>query len=423
MAEIVHTLRASERFEGTVSGVDRLARSLVFDRLGRLDHGTLTVVLPDGEVRRFGSGPGRATLEVHSPRFFSRLAAAADVGAGESYMEGEWSTPDLVALTRLFLDNEALFAAHPLLGAVKRAADRVLHLLRRNTRLGARRNIAAHYDLSNQLYALFLDPSMTYSSAYFESPDDSLHVAQLRKYRVLAHKVGLGPGDHVLEIGCGWGGFAEFAAGELGCRVTGLTLSEEQAAFARERLQRAGLDHLTEIRLEDYRDTVGSFDAIVSIEMLEAVGHEYLNEYFAACERLLAPTGRAAVQVITMPDQLYAAYRRGTDFIRRHIFPGGHLPSLQAMQNAAARSSRLVVQDVENIAASYAETLRRWRAAFMDRLEAVRALGFDHRFCRMWEFYLATCEAAFAHGKLATLQLVLARPGAGAVTSLSTPRS
>jgi cyclopropane-fatty-acyl-phospholipid synthase len=357
-------------------------------------------------------------LHVHDPAFFRRLVSASDVGAGESYMAGEWSTPDLVTLTRLFLNNEDLFAPHPLVGAVKRLGDRILHAARGNSLRRAPRNIAAHYDLSNELYSLFLDSTMTYSSAYFLSPEDTLHQAQGNKFRTLAEKAGVVEGDHVLEIGCGWGGFAEFAAREYGCRVTGLTLSNAQADSARRRVRHAGLEHLVEIRVQDYRDVRGVYDAVVSIEMLEAVGHEYLGDFFAACDRLLKEDGRAAVQVITLPDQLYESYRRGSDFIRRHIFPGGHLPSLQAMQNAIARHTTLVVQGVENVAAHYAETLRRWRSNFMSRIAEVQELGFDSRFCRMWEFYLASCEAGFAHGKLGTLQIALARPGKGAAREL-----
>jgi cyclopropane-fatty-acyl-phospholipid synthase len=255
---------------------------------------------------------------------------------------------------------------------------------------------------------------MTYSSAVFRSTGDTLEEAQIRKYRSLAEKAGLAEGGQVLEIGCGWGGFARFAAATYGCRVTGLTLSEAQAEVARQRVREAGLEHLVDIRIQDYRKVDGRFDAIVSIEMLEAVGHAYLGEFFAACERLLDEGGRAAIQVITIDDQSYEAYRRRSDFIRKHIFPGGHLPSLQAMQNAIAKHSAFVIQDVENIAVHYAETLRRWRHTFMNRLPEVMELGFDPRFIRMWEFYLATCEASFGHGKLGTLQLALARPGRAA---------
>jgi cyclopropane-fatty-acyl-phospholipid synthase len=352
-----------------------------------------------------------AEVTVHSWRFFGRLLRSGDVGAGEAYVEGEWSSPDPVAAARLFLANETELSPSPVLGALGRLRDRILHITRSNTRSQARRNIHAHYDLSNEFYSLFLDSSMTYSSAVFDHPDESLSHAQRLKYRMIAAKAGLRQGDHVLEIGCGWGGFAEYAAGELGCRVTGITLSAEQARFARDRMHRLGLDDRVRILQTDYRDVKGTFDAIVSIEMLEAVGHRYLDSYFAACDRLLRPSGRLVIQVITIPDQLYDRYRRGMDWIRKYIFPGGHLPSLGAIQGAIGRETSFVVEHLEDIGRHYATTLRRWRVRFWRRIDEVRALGFDDRFARMWSFYLATCEAAFADRKLGTLQLVLSRSG------------
>ncbi len=410
MTEIVTTLDAPRR---SPTLAQRAAFGAVRARFERLERGVLWLRLPDGELRVFGDDPTgpAAMLAVHDWRLFTRLVLGGDTGAGESFMDGDWSSPDLVALVRLFLANESALELRGFSGGLHRLADRALHLTRRNSRRGAKRNIRAHYDLGNEFYRLFLDPSMTYSAAVFPSEEASLEAAQREKYRRLADRAAVRPGDHVLEIGCGWGGFAEYAAGELGCRVTGITLSLEQAAFARERMARAGLDERVEIRVVDYRDLGGRFDAIVSIEMLEAVGHEWLGEYFATCDRLLAPGGRAAIQVITIPDQIYDRYRRSSDWIRKHIFPGGHLPSLGAMQRAIADRSSFVVEQVENLGLHYAETLRRWRLAFMRRLDEVQALGFDERFVRMWDFYLGSCEAAFAHRKLGNLQLVLARPG------------
>jgi cyclopropane-fatty-acyl-phospholipid synthase len=328
-------------------------------------------------------------------------------------VDGWWTSPDPVALVRLFIANEATLDRPSLAGALQRLALRATHLARSNTRRQARRNIAAHYDLSNDLYALFLDPTMTYSSAVFEDPASPLEEAQLHKYRRIAAAAGVDTGSHVLEIGCGWGGFALVAAGELGCRVTGITLSGAQAELARERVARAGLDHRVDIQVVDYRDVVGQFDAVVSIEMLEAVGHRYLGRFFAQCDRLLRPGGRAAVQTITIPDQQYGRYRRSVDWIRASVFPGGHLPSLGAIQGAVARSSRLAVDQVVNIGLHYAETLRRWRLRFSARLPELAALGFDDRFARLWTFYLASCEAAFAERKIGVLQLTLCRPGEG----------
>ena len=389
-----------------------LAARVVFAGFSRLREGRLTIHLPDGSSRSFGAtDSAHAEMTIHRWRFFSRLVRGADVGAGESYVDGDWSTPDLVALSSFFLANEDALAPPRLVGALSRVRDRLLHLARNNRRLQARRNIRAHYDLSNDLYRLFLDPSMTYSAALFGRPGISLEEAQKAKYERLARWAGIRKGDRVLEIGSGWGGFAEYAAGELGCSITGVTLSEEQAEFARDRMRTLGLSSLVDIRLTDYRDVQGSFDAIVSIEMLEAVGHRYLDSFFAVCDRVLRPGGRVALQTITIPDQVYDRYRRGTDWIRKYIFPGGHLPSLGAVQASMARSSALVVDRLDNIGDHYATTLRHWRRRFWIKIDAVRELGFDEEFVRMWDFYLATCEAAFRRHHIGNIQLQLSRAG------------
>ncbi len=389
-----------------------LAAKIVFAGFSRLREGRLTVHLPDGSTRSFGTtDSAHAEMTIHQWRFFSRLLRGADVGAGESYVDGDWSTPDLVALSSFFLANEDVLAPPRLVGLLSRIRDRLLHLARNNRRFQARRNIRAHYDLSNDLYRLFLDPSMTYSAALFDRPGMSLEAAQKAKYQRLARWAGIREGDRVLEIGCGWGGFAEYAAGELGCSITGVTLSEEQAEFARDRMRTLGLSSLVDIRLTDYRDVQGSFDAIVSIEMLEAVGHRYLDSFFAVCDRVLLPGGRVALQTITIPDQVYDRYRRGNDWIRKYIFPGGHLPSLGAVQASMARSSALVVDRLDNIGDHYATTLRHWRRRFWIKIDSVRELGFDEEFVRMWDFYLATCEAAFRRHHIGNIQLQLSRAG------------
>jgi cyclopropane-fatty-acyl-phospholipid synthase len=394
-----------------------LAARIVLGRLQRIRRGHLSVRLPDGSHHTFTGGDGGATevveLDIHRWRFFSRLLRRADVGAGESFVDGDWSSSNLVGLTCLFLANESEIAPPSVFGSIGRLRDRLAHLLRSNTRTQARRNIHAHYDLSNQLYALFLDPSMTYSSALFDHPGLDLEAAQRRKYQRLAAWAGLQPGHDVLEIGCGWGGFAEYAAGELGCRVTGVTLSEEQASFARRRMIDAGLEDRVQIRVVDYRDVCGEFHAVISIEMLEAVGHRFLDGFFATCDRVLRPGGRMALQTITIPDQIYDRYRRGTDWIRAYIFPGGHLPSLGAIQGSLARRTGLVIDRLDNMADHYATTLKLWRTRFWSQEEQVRALGFDDRFMRMWDFYMATCEAAFRDQQIGALQLSLARSGRG----------
>jgi cyclopropane-fatty-acyl-phospholipid synthase len=402
-----------ELVRAAVPKAPNLAARIVLRRLARLRAGRLTVRLPNGTVARFGNPDATPSAEitVHNWRFFGRLLRSSDVGAGEAYVDGDWGSPDPVATARLFIANEAELGPSPLLGALGRLRDRLLHLARSNRRTQARRNIHAHYDLSNEFYSQFLDRSMTYSAAVFDHPDESLFHAQRLKYRTIAAKAGLRAGDHVLEIGCGWGGFAEYAAAELGCRVTGITLSSAQARYARDRMRESGLEDRVEILETDYRDVQGTFDAVVSIEMLEAVGHRYLDSYFSACDRLLRPGGRLVIQVITIPDQLYEGYRRSMDWIRKYIFPGGHLPSLGAIQSSIARHTPFIIDRVEDIGIHYAATLRRWRARFWKRIDEIRRLGFDDRLIRTWDFYLAICEAAFAERKLGTLQLVLSRSG------------
>jgi cyclopropane-fatty-acyl-phospholipid synthase len=399
------------------TAAERRALHAVTGMLELLQVGALDVRLPDGRRREFGDAASelRTELVVHDWRFFGRLLHGASVGVGESYVAGEWSASDLVSLFRIVIANRRALRRVTPAALLNVAGDKLIHHLRAN-RLGqSKRNIAAHYDLSNALYATFLDDTMTYSAAVFETPTATLEDAQLAKYRRLAEKARIDADCHVLEIGCGWGGFAIFAARTYGCRVTGITLSEEQAALARERVAEAGLEDLVEIRIVDYREVEGRYDRIVSIEMLEAVGHRYLGTYFAIIDRLLAPDGLAAVQVITIPEQRYDSYKRRPDFIQRYIFPGGHLPSLEAMSGTMGKASELYVDDVENIGMHYAETLRRWRERFLDRADEVRELGFDEAFVRMWEFYLAYCEAAFLARYINDLQLVLTRPMNGAL--------
>jgi cyclopropane-fatty-acyl-phospholipid synthase len=374
--------------------------------------GDLELRLPEGRPHRFGApgtGPS-ATVTVESDDLFRRLARRPRLGLGEAYAAGDWRADDLVALfTLLILNIEAARRRPPVatIAALERFWPR---LPARNGLRRAERNIQYHYDIGNELYRLFLDESLTYSCAYFERPEETLEQAQQNKYRRICAKLELGLGDDVLEIGCGWGGFALHAAGERGARVTGLTISREQHELARRRVAEAELEHLVEIRYEDYRRTEGRFAKIASIEMLEAIGHEQYGAFFAACDRLLAPGGLACIQTIAIPDQRYESYRRRTDWIREYIFPGSLLPSLAALTDAMTRSSQLIVHGLEDIGIHYARTLREWRERFFENIQAVRALGYDDRFERIWEFYLAYCEAAFATRSLRDLQLVLTRP-------------
>ncbi len=392
--------------------VQRRAMATIVSMLEQLQVGRLDLVLPDGRRRTFGDRDSalRSSIEVIDWRFFTRLLNGATVGVGEAYMDGQWRSCDLVSLIRIVIANRRAMRVLTPAALLNVLGDRLLHSVRDN-RLGrAQRNIAAHYDLSNELYERFLDATMTYSAAVFEHPQQSLEEAQEHKYRRLAEKARIHGDSHVLEIGCGWGGFASFVARTYGCRITGVTLSEQQAAYARERLAHEGLDHLVDIRLIDYREVEGRFDRIVSIEMLEAVGHRHLGTFFGTVDRLLAPDGLAAIQVITIPEQRYANYRRRPDFIQRYIFPGGHLPSLESMTKAMGRNGELYVESADNIGMHYAETLRRWRERFLSQADEVRSLGFDDRFVRMWEFYLAYCEGAFLARYISDLQLVLTRP-------------
>ena len=329
------------------------------------------------------------------------------MGAGESYMRGDRSCNDLTAAMRVLLRNrQVLDGMETGVARLPAPLRQGLHWAARNTREGSRRNIAAHYDLGNDIFKLFLDPTLMYSSAVFEHPDTTLEQASIAKLDRICRRLALKSSDHVLEIGTGWGGFAMYAAGELGCHVTTITISQAQAELTRERVRAAGLEDRVDVQLRDYRDIDGTYDAIVSIEMLEAVGAEYYEAYFEAVDRALRPGGRFSLQVITFPDVAYESQRRGANWIQTYIFPGGLCPSLAVMERSLHRTN-LLIRAVTDIGPSYARTLRAWRMRFLDQLDAVRAQGYDERFIRMWEYYLALCEAGFATGVTQDQQLVL----------------
>ena len=387
-----------------------IAERILAAWLGGVRAGRLSVEFPSGKRRTFeGAAPGpHALVRIHDLRLVARMAFGGDIGIAESYMAGEWDSPDLMAVLAFGSVNASAVA-----GALGRSwpaavLSRVRHARRTNTRTGSRRNIAAHYDLGNAFFGRWLDETMTYSSALFADPDEPFVEAQRRKYRRLAEVLHLRPGDRVLELGCGWGGFAELAAAEYRCEVVALTVSAEQAAYARERMRRAGLADRVEIRFQDYRDVVGTFDKMASIEMFEAVGEEHWPQFFRAVDRCLAPGGRAAVQVITIADEAFNAYRRNPDFIQRYIFPGGMLPSPSAFQRAAADAGMTVVDDL-GFGPSYAETLRRWNRAFTAAWPQIEPLGFDERFFRMWRYYLFYCEAGFEMGHIDVHQFAMER--------------
>ncbi len=370
------------------------------------------MTLPDGRQRVFGEddSPDKGVIDVRDYRFFPRLVFGGDIGFGESYMAGEWDTPDLTALFTVIIRNRAAVSDGNWLTAMPQLVrERLAHMALENSIIGSRKNIYEHYDLGNDFYALFLDESMTYSCGLFLSAEDSLETAQQHKYDRLIDKAGIDADDHVLEIGCGWGGFALAAVRRTGCRVTGITISPAQHALAVERVRQAGLEDRIDIQLRDYRHVDGVFDRVVSIEMLEAVGEKYMTDFFQACDRLLKKEGRAVIQTITIPDQRYRAYRRQRDWIQKHIFPGGHLPSLNLISNILTRKTAFTVDHLEYIGRHYATTLSHWRRRFVDNEARVRALGFDTPFIRKWVYYLAVCEAGFANRALGDLQLVLSR--------------
>lgn len=378
--------------------------------LRNLQHGELQLALPDGEVLTFGTPTrdGAAVLRVHDNAFFTRTLRHGAMGFAESYMDGDWSSPDLAKLLILFNSNMTMLQEKIGRNRLTHWLNRVIHLLRPNTRKGAKRNIHAHYDLGNEFYALWLDTTMTYSSALFSDSQKSLRDAQNDKYRALAASTDIRPGDHVLEIGCGWGGFAEFAARELDCKVTGITISNEQLAFAKNRIAKAGLEDKVDLRFCDYRDLDSQYDRIVSIEMFEAVGESYWPTYFSKLHDCLKPGGRAGLQIITIAKERFEAYRKKTDFIQRYIFPGGMLPSPERLDTEfAAADLQLLAR--EDFAADYARTLAEWRLRFLDVWPEVQALGFDTRFRNMWEYYLAYCEAGFATNSIDVSHFTLTR--------------
>lgn len=376
-----------------------------------INHGRLDMVLHDG--RRFragGRGPGPvAEVEVHNPDLFGRLLREGDLGFSDAYLEEWWSSPDLQAFMDLIhADNDGLYDGFPGIALV-RMYERARHWLRSNSKDQAKKNIAHHYDLGNAFYALWLDDTMTYSSALFRSGQESLERAQMQKYASMVDQMQAAPGDHVLEIGCGWGGFAEYAAKERGLRVTGLTISQAQYDYAVERIAKAGLSDRVEIKLQDYRDERGSYDGIASIEMFEAVGEKYWPTYFRQVRERLKPGRNATLQIITVQEKRWEVYRKGVDFIQKHIFPGGMLPSKTALRSEVERAGLRVRHSIE-FGDSYDQTLRRWHDTFNARWDEVAKMGFDERFRRMWNFYLTSCAGAFQGGNCDVTQITVTRP-------------
>jgi cyclopropane-fatty-acyl-phospholipid synthase len=402
------------------SGFERGLRAKLLKDLAGLQGGAIMLDDTFGSVT-LGATNGDDSLLVHvtvfSPEFYRQVAMNGSVGAGEAYMDGHWACSDLVALVRLLVRNrELLDGMEGGLARLGGIAMRVWNRFRRNTRDGSRRNIAAHYDLGNDLFKLFLDDNMMYSSAIFADPSESLETASSRKLDRICRKLDLQASDHVVEIGTGWGGFALHAATHYGCRVTTTTISAEQHALATERVVAAGLQHRITLLLKDYRDlddghSSGGYDKLVSIEMIEAIGHQYMDTYFRKCASLLKPEGLALIQAITIEDARYQQALESVDFIKRHVFPGSFIPCVSAMLEASARTSDLRMVNLEDIGSSYAITLNHWRRRFLAQLDGVRQLGYDERFVRMWEYYLSYCEGGFIERSIGTAQMLFARPG------------
>ncbi|MCV2886876.1 SAM-dependent methyltransferase [Ruegeria aquimaris] len=383
----------------------------VMKMLTKMEAGRLDIRLPDGRLfRSEGPKPGPvAQVDIHDPDVFARLIREGELGFCDAYLEQDWSTPDL----RAFMDlvhqgDETVYDGFP--GQfLARAYEQLRFWLQRNHKEQAKKNISYHYDLGNDFYALWLDETMTYSSALFETGQESLEKAQITKYASLIDEMGAKPGDHVLEIGCGWGGFAEYAAQQRGLRVTGLTISKEQLKFARERIEKAGLSELVEFKLQDYRDERGSYDGIASIEMFEAVGQKYWPTYFNTVRDRLKPGARATLQIITVADKRWDVYRNGVDFIQKYIFPGGMLPAPKILREQFSRAGLEFVNSKE-FGKSYDLTLRRWYETFNEKWDQIAEMGFDDRFRRMWNFYLTSCGAAFDSGTCDVTQVTVARP-------------
>lgn len=381
---------------------------IVFRMLVHLQYGTLTIKMPDGrwaKIEGKQNGP-KATIILHNWNLLQKALANATIGVAESYLAHDWDSPDVADLLELLALNQQVGrSVTQRARGLLRLFERIRHWLNSNTKTQAKKNISAHYDLGNDFYELWLDDTMTYSSALFENGTDDLAAAQRAKYQALAESAGVQKGDRILEIGCGWGGFAEYAAKELDCHVTGLSLSKEQLKFAQDRLERLGLSDKVDFRYQDYRDEQGLYDRIISIEMFEAVGERYWRTYFDKIKQCLKPGGKAGIQVITINPNTYEHYRQNPDFIQRYIFPGGMLPSDDALEDLGAGSD-LAVTSNRPFGVDYARTLAKWREKFWDNWDIIQQQGFDAKFKRLWEFYLFYCEAGFRAGSINVRQVV-----------------
>lgn len=390
--------------------LNRMARHAVLSNLKKLEHGTITII--DGDLHHeFGKGGLCATIHISDPAFYADLVLGGSIGAAEAYMSGYWSADNLTTLIRIIIRNrKVLTDMENGLAVIMKPVQAFRHRRRRNTPEGSRRNIAAHYDLGNEFYRLWLDRTMTYSCNIFEKEDATLEEAAVSKYERICRKLSLQPSDHVLEIGTGWGGFAIHAAREYGCKITTTTISMQQYDYAREVIQREGLSDRIELLFEDYRNLKGTYDKLVSIEMIEAVGHHFLDSYFATCSERLKADGLMALQAIIIEDRAYKAQLRNPDFIKRYIFPGSFIPSISAITQSVLKATDMRLFDLEDITPHYARTLKTWRNRFFTNIEAVRALGYPESFIRLWEYYLCYCEGGFLERYIGDVQMIFTKP-------------
>jgi cyclopropane-fatty-acyl-phospholipid synthase len=414
MTELIIPSEAPALSELKERKLDRIARRSVLSLLTKLTHGRMTIIEGDDHLsfgQKSETSPLEAEVRVHHAHFYSRILFGGSIGAAEAYMEGLWSADDLTAVMRIVALNRQT-AARLEKGPARLMAPlyRLYHLARKNTKVGSRKNILAHYDLGNDFYSLFLDDTMTYSCGIFEHEQSTLADAAVAKYDRICKKLRLKPGDRVVEIGTGWGGFAVHAAQNFGVQVTTTTISDQQHAFAEKRFRDAGLSDRVSLLKKDYRDLTGEFDKLVSIEMIEAVGHHFYGAFFQTCSRLLKADGLMALQSITIGDQIFDRHARSVDFIKRYIFPGSCIPSVTAISNAVAGSTDLRLVHLEDITPHYARTLREWRRRFLANIDKVREMGYSDTFIRMWEYYLCYCEGGFAERYIGDVQILFAKP-------------
>ena len=398
----------------SVRWIDKICRQLLFSRLAKIKVGHVKIIDSIGE-QQFGSldSAGQLVVEIkiEDQRFYSDIAFGGTVAAGEAYMQGYWSCNNLTGLVRIMLRNrQVMDQVEGGFSLFKAPLLRLIHWLNRNSQAGSRRNIEAHYDLGNDMFKLFLDPTMMYSCAYYADDKTTLNDAATAKLQRICDKLQLSESDHVVEIGTGWGGFAIYAASHYGCKVTTTTISQQQFEVAQQRVQAAGLEDRVTLLMEDYRDLQGTYDKLVSIEMIEAVGPQYLDTYFAKCSSLLKPDGIMLIQAITIQDQFYDQAIKSVDFIQRYIFPGGFIPSITAISNAVKKSTDARLFQMEDIGPHYATTLRDWRQRFFENIDQVKTLGYSDQFIAMWEFYLCYCEGGFLERTLGTSHLVFVKP-------------